>query len=46
MSVKMKHPAGKGTAEVRKDQVEMYREQGWVEVKSPPKPAAEKPADK
>ena len=44
--MKMKHPQGKGTVEVRADQVEMYREQGWVEVKAAPKPSDDKPAEK
>jgi hypothetical protein len=44
MSKKYKHPEGKGTVEVRADQVEMYESQGWVEVKAPDKPAEDKPS--
>ena len=42
--VKLKHPESKKTITVRKDQVEMYESQGWVEAQS--KAADDKPTDK
>lgn len=43
--MKLAHPAANRPIEVRKDQVEMYKSQGWVEVASP-KPVDEKQTTK
>lgn len=44
--VKLKHPESKKTITVRKDQVEMYESQGWVDAKAPAQPADDKSDDK
>lgn len=43
--IKLTHPAAKNAIEVRDDQAEMYKSQGWVEVASA-KPVDEKPTTK
>lgn len=43
--MKIRHPEGRERT-IDRDRFEMYRSQGWVEVKSPPaKKAAPKPAE-